>query len=540
MTPPTKAPSASAHRRRVEIYDTTLRDGSQCEDVNFSVEDKVTVARALDELGIHYLEGGWPGSNPRDVEFFSRIRKVKFARSKLSAFGSTRRPGVQASKDPNLKALVESGAPVACIFGKSWDFHVAKALEISLEENLDLIHDSVKYLKRHVDKVFFDAEHFFDGYRANPAFALQVLKSARDAGADVLVLCDTNGGSLPSWVGSVVGDVRKELPGAELGIHAHNDTECGVANAIAAVEAGAGQVQGTINGIGERCGNANLVSIIPNLQMKLGLDVVTPKQLRSLRDVSRLLYELLNMPPWKRQPYVGDSAFAHKGGIHVSAVQKYASTYEHIEPELVGSSHRILVSDLAGQSNVLYKAKEFHIDLAKNSPATREILDQLKTLEHAGYQYEGAEASFELLMQRALHKENHRKGFRLVGFRVIDEKRAEGEEPLSEATVQIEVDGQVSHSVALGNGPVNALDGALRKSLIPFYPELKDVELLDYKVRVIAGEKGTGSFVRVLIESGDGKDRWGTVGVSHDIIEASYQALADSIAYKLYKDKKKG
>ncbi len=534
MTPPT-----ALKKKTVEIYDTTLRDGSQCEDVNFSVEDKITVARALDELGIHYVEGGWPGSNPRDVEFFGRSKKLKLAHAKLAAFGSTRRPGVTAAKDPNLKALIESGAPVACIFGKSWDFHVTNALEISLEENLDLIFDSVKYLKKHFEKVFFDAEHFFDGYRENPSYALQVLKSASDAGADVLVLCDTNGGSLPSYVSEIVRIAASAVPQAAFGIHAHNDTECGVANAIAAVEAGAVQVQGTINGIGERCGNANLVSVIPNLQLKLGFNVVTPKQLRSLRDTSRLLNELLNMPPMKRQPYVGDSAFAHKGGIHVSAVQKSSRTYEHIEPELVGNSHRILVSDLAGQSNVLFKAKEFHIDLTKNDPATRQILEQLKQLEHAGYQYEGAEASFELLMQRALHKDSHKKGFKLIGFRVIDEKRAEGEEPLSEATVQIEVDGELAHSVAIGNGPVNALDGALRKSLIPFYPELKEIELVDYKVRVIAGDKGTGSIVRVLIESTDGKDRWGTVGVSHNIIEASYQALVDSLSYKLYKDRRK-
>lgn len=539
MTPPKTTQNPAPKKRSVEIYDTTLRDGSQCEDVNFSVEDKVTVAKALDDLGIHYIEGGWPGSNPKDAEFFSRSRKLKLGQAKLAAFGSTRRPGVTAAKDPNLKALVESGAPVACIFGKSWDFHVTKALEIGLEENLDLIFDSVKYLKKHFEKVFFDAEHFFDGYRANPTFALQVLRSAHEAGTDVLVLCDTNGGSLPSYVHEVVKIVAQSVPGAELGIHAHNDTECGVANAISAVEAGASHVQGTINGIGERCGNANLVSIIPNLQLKLGLNVVTPKQLRTLRDTSRLLNELLNMPPWKRQPYVGDSAFAHKGGIHVSAVQKAAQTYEHIEPELVGNSHRILVSDLAGQSNVLYKAKQFNIDLTKSDPATRQILDQLKQLEYSGYQYEGAEASFELLMQRALHKENHKKGFRLIGFRVIDEKRAEGEEPLSEATVQIEVDGEISHSAAVGNGPVNALDGALRKSLIPFYPELKEIELVDYKVRVIAGDKGTGSVVRVLIESTDGKDRWGTVGVSHNIIEASYQALVDSLSYKLYKDRRK-
>ncbi len=526
-------------KKTIEVYDTTLRDGSQCEDVNFSVEDKITVARALDELGIHYIEGGWPGSNPRDVEFFSRAKKLRLPNARLAAFGSTRRPGVQAAKDANLKALVESGAQVACIFGKSWDFHVTEALEISLEENLELIHDSVKYLKKHFEKVFFDAEHFFDGYRANPTFALNVLRSAHDAGADVLVLCDTNGGSLPTWVREVVTVVDEAVPGADLGIHAHNDTECGVANAVAAVEAGAVHVQGTINGIGERCGNANLVSIIPNLQLKLGCSIVTPKQLRSLRDVSRLVYELINMPPWKRQPYVGDSAFAHKGGIHVSAVQKSSRTYEHIEPGLVGNSHRILVSDLAGQSNVLYKAKQYGIDLTKGDPAARQILDQIKQLEHAGYQYEGAEASFELLMQRALHKENHKKGFRLVGFRVIDEKRAEGEEPVSEATVRIEVDGELSHSAAIGNGPVNALDGALRKSLIPFYPELKEIELVDYKVRVITGEKGTASVVRVLIESTDGRDRWGTVGVSHNIIEASYQALVDSLSYKLYKDRKR-
>jgi 2-isopropylmalate synthase len=523
--------------KKVRIYDTTLRDGTQGEDVSFSVEDKLRIARALDELGIAYIEGGWPGSNPRDAAFFEAARKEKLSQAKYAAFGSTRKTGVPAAKDPLLKALLASGTPVACIFGKSWSLHAKDALGVSLEENLELIFDTVRFLKKHVDEVVYDAEHFFDGYADNADYALSTLKSAADAGADVLVLCDTNGGTMPTALRAAIQHVQKALPGAHLGIHAHNDSEVAVANTVAAVEQGIRHVQGTINGFGERCGNANLVSIIPNLQLKLGYACVPKMQLAQLKSTSRLLFELLNQPPNKRQAYVGDSAFAHKGGIHVSAVLKNARTYEHVDPSSVGNRRRVLVSDLSGRSNVLYKAKEWGVDLDSKDPETKQILVRLKELESQGFEFEGAEASFELLMHEA--KSNERtETFRLIGFRVIAEKRSDDLDPLAEATVQIEVGGHVEHTAALGNGPVNALDVALRKALEKFYPELRDMHLVDYKVRVLGGESGTATKVRVLLENADATGRWGTVGVSANILEASYQALVDAIRYKLLKDKK--
>ncbi len=523
--------------QRVKIYDTTLRDGTQGEDVSFSVEDKLRIARALDELGVAYVEGGWPGSNPRDAAFFEAARREKLSHAQYAAFGSTRRTGVTAAEDPLLKALLAAATPVACIFGKSWGLHVKDALGVSLEENLALIFDTVRFLKQHFDEVVYDAEHFFDGYADNPDYALASLKSAAQAGADVLVLCDTNGGALPSEVRSAIEHVKKTLPDAALGIHAHNDSEVAVANSVTAVEAGIRHVQGTINGFGERCGNANLVSIIANLQLKLGYQCVPKVQLAHLKSTSRLLFELLNQPPNKRQPYVGDSAFAHKGGVHVSAVVKNARTYEHVEPASVGNHRRVLVSDLSGRSNVLYKAKEWGVDLDSKDPEAKQILAQLKELESQGFEFEGAEASFELLMQDATNQQKT-ESFRLIGFRVIAEKRSDDKEPLAEATVQIEVGGHVEHTAALGNGPVNALDVALRKALEKFYPELKEVQLVDYKVRVLGGERGTATKVRVLLESADSTARWGTVGVSDNILEASYQALVDAIRYKLFKDKK--
>jgi 2-isopropylmalate synthase len=523
--------------KRVRIYDTTLRDGTQGEDISFSVEDKLRVARALDELGIAYIEGGWPGSNPRDAAFFEAARREKLSQAKYTAFGSTRKAGAPAAKDPQLKALLASGTPVVCIFGKSWSLHAKEALGVSLEENLELIFDTVSFLKKNAPEVVYDAEHFFDGYADNPEYALTTLRSAADAGADVIVLCDTNGGTMTTDLRAAVRHVRKALPDVVLGIHAHNDSEVAVANTIAAVEEGARQVQGTINGFGERCGNANLVSIIPNLQLKLGYQCVPKVQLAHLKSTSRLVFELLNQPPDKRQPYVGDSAFAHKGGIHVSAVLKNARTYEHVEPSSVGNQRRVLVSDLSGRSNVLYKAREWGVDLGSKDPETQQILIKLKELESQGFEFEGAEASFELLMQDAKSKEKS-ETFRLIGFRVIAEKRSDDHEPLAEATVQIEVDGHVEHTAALGNGPVNALDVALRKALEKFYPELNEVHLVDYKVRVLGGESGTATKVRVLLESADATGRWGTVGVSANILEASYQALVDAIRYKLLKDKK--
>lgn len=521
--------------RKVEIYDTTLRDGAQAEDIAFSVEDKIRITEKLDELGVHYIEGGWPGSNPKDADYFKRAKKLNLKNAVVAAFGSTHRPKHKAKDDSNLKALIEAETPVITIFGKTWDFHVKESLKIPLNENLDLIRDSVAYLKKYTDRVFFDAEHFFDGYRDNPEFALKCLAAAVDAGADYLVLCDTNGGTLPDDLKKTMHTITEEIK-HPIGIHAHNDSECAVANSIIAVKLGASQIQGTINGLGERCGNANLCSVIPNLQVKLGIKCISDGQLKRLRDVSRFVNEIANMRHFKRQPFVGDSAFAHKGGIHVSAVMKRPETYEHMKPELVGNSHRVLISDLAGKSNILRKAKEFNIHIEPDSPQLQDMLNTLKDLEHQGFQFEGAEASFELLLKKALGL--HRKFFDLIGFRVIVEKRKEGELPLSEATIMMKVGGKTEHTAAQGTGPVNALDNALRKALDKFYPELKEVKLHDYKVRVLTAGKGTSARVRVLIESGDEKNRWGTVGVSENIIEASWQALVDSIEYKLLKEEK--
>jgi 2-isopropylmalate synthase len=519
--------------RKIEIYDTTLRDGAQSEEISFSVEDKLRITQKLDELGIHYIEGGYPGSNPRDAEYFKKASKLHLENSKLVAFGSTHKPKKKAAQDETMKALVEAGTPIITIFGKTWDFHVKEALRVSLPENLDIIYDSVAFLKKHSDKVFFDAEHFFDGYINNPKYAVKCLKAAQEAGADCLVLCDTNGGTITSSVKDVVKKMVRDFA-CPVGVHIHNDAECAVANSIVSVEAGAHQVQGTINGLGERCGNANLISIIPNVQLKLGLDCIGSEQLRKLREVSRFVNEIANLRHFKRQPYTGDSAFAHKGGMHVSAIQKRPETYEHIRPELVGNSQRVLISDLAGRSNILRKAEEFGIKLASDSVLIQDIVTRLKDLENQGFQFEGAEASFELLMKKSLGL--HKKFFDLMGFRLIVEKRREGEEPISEATIMVKVGGHVEHTAATGHGPVNALDHALRKALDKFYPELKEVKLHDYKVRVLTAGKGTSARVRVLVESGDKENKWGTVGVSENIIEASYQALVDSIEYKLLKE----
>jgi 2-isopropylmalate synthase len=516
--------------RNIEIYDTTLRDGAQSEDISFSVEDKLRITEKLDELGVHYIEGGWPGSNPRDIEYFKKVRKLRLQNSRLVAFGSTHRPKKKPAKDEILKALLEAKTPVITIFGKTWDFHVKEALKVSEEENLDIIHDSVAYLKKQVDKVFFDAEHFFDGYVNNPGYALKCLAAAQDAGADYLVLCDTNGGTITTVVRETVRKVAKNF-NTPVGIHVHNDIECAVANSIIAVEFGASQVQGTINGFGERCGNANLISIIPNLQLKLGMKCISEEQIRKLREVSRFVDEIANIRHFKRQPYIGDSAFAHKAGMHVNAIIKHPGTYEHITPEKVGNSRRVLISDQAGRSNILRKAEEFGLKLSTDSPKVQEIVRELKALENQGFQFEGAEASFELLMKKALGL--HQRFFDLIGFRLIVEKRKEKEDPLSEATIMLKVGGHIEHTAATGNGPVNALDNALRKALEKFYPQLKEVKLHDYKVRVLTAGKGTTAKVRVLIESGDRENRWGTVGVSENIIEASYQALVDSIEYKL-------
>ena len=519
--------------RKIAIYDTTLRDGAQTEDISFSVEDKLRISEKLDELGVHYIEGGWPGSNPRDIEYFKRASKLKLANSKIVAFGSTHRPNHKVREDALIRALLDSKVKIITIFGKTWDFHVKEALKITLNENLDIIHNSISYLKRNVETVFYDAEHFFDGYKDNPKYALRCLLAAQEAGADCLVLCDTNGGTLPGEVQRIICEISPSL-NTPVGIHAHNDAECAVANSLVAVESGASHVQGTINGLGERCGNANLCSIIPDLQIKLGLRCIAENRLRRLREVSRFVNELANMRHFKRQPFVGDSAFAHKAGMHVSAVRKRPETYEHVRPDLVGNSQRVLISDLAGRSNILRKAEEFGIRLNPDSPQLQDIVTTLKNLENEGFQFEAAEASFELLMKKALGL--HKRFFDLIGFRIIVEKRREGEEPISEATIMVRVGGHVEHTAATGIGPVNAIDNALRKALDKFYPVLKEVRLHDYKVRVLTAGRGTSAKVRVLVESGDAEKRWGTVGVSENIIEASYQALVDSIEYKLLKE----
>jgi len=518
---------------QIRLYDTTLRDGSQAEDVSFLVTDKIRIAQKLDELGIHYIEGGWPGSNPKDIAFFKDIKKVSLSGAKIAAFGSTRRAKTTPDKDNNIRTLIQAEPDVVTIFGKTWDFHVHEALRISLEENLELINDSLAYLKQHVGEVIYDAEHFFDGYKANPAYALKTLQAAQEAGADCIVLCDTNGGTLPYELPAIIAAVKKAVS-TPLGIHAHNDSECAVANSLVAVENGIVHVQGTINGFGERCGNANLCSIIPSLVLKMDSPCVTDDQLKSLRGVSRYIYELANLVPNKHMAYVGNSAFAHKGGVHVSAIQRHPETYEHVRPERVGNVTRILISDLSGRSNILAKAEQFNINLDSKDPVTLEILEDIKELENKGYQFEGAEASFELLMRRALG--TIRPYFSVIGYRVIDTKRHEDEKTLSEATVQVKVGGRIEHTAAEGNGPVNALDHALRKALENFYPQLKEMRLLDYKVRVLPAGKGTASVTRVLIESGDKMERWGTVGVSDNIIDASYHALIDALQYKLLKD----
>jgi len=525
--------------RLIKLYDTTLRDGSQGEGVAFSMEDKVRIAQRLDALGIHYIEGGWPGSNPKDLRFFKRVQGAVFKTAKISAFGATRRPGVRPQEDPNLQALVEAGPPIVTIFGKSWDFHVTAALGTTLEENVAMIGDSIAYLLKHFEEVIYDAEHFFDGFKRNREYALATLRAAEAAGAHCLVLCDTNGGCVPHEIVEILRAVKQVVkPSSPLGIHVHNDTECAVANTLAAVSEGVNHVQGTVNGYGERCGNANLISIIPNLMLKMGLESLPRENLHELRDVSRFVSELANRKPWSSQPYVGDSAFAHKGGIHVSAVLKHPETYEHVDPEAVGNHRRVLVSELSGQSNVLWKAREYGIDLDKNTPDARRILEMLKRLEDEGFQFEGAEASFELLMERALG--NHRSYFELQGFRVIVEEQGSGTEPVAEATVKLRVKGIEEHTAASGNGPVNALDHALRKALEDFYPNLRQMSLLDYKVRILDESKATAAKTRVLITSGDGDETWGTVGVADNIIEASWQALVDSVEYKLRRDERRG
>jgi 2-isopropylmalate synthase len=511
----------------IHLFDTTLRDGTQSEGLSLSVEDKLKIARILDGFGIHFIEGGYPGSNPKDVDFFRRARgELKLKNGKLTAFGSTRKAGSQAANDASVRALVEADTPVACIFGKSWLLHVTHVLGTTPEENLAMIADTVSFLKKSGKEVVYDAEHFFDGLRADRDYALATLRAAADAGADWITLCDTNGGSLPSFVHETVTLVKKTVP-TRLGIHTHNDSDMAVANALAAVEAGCSQVQGTINGYGERCGNANLVSIIPALQLKMDRRCVPDANLARLTELSRTVSEIANIRPRAHAPYVGSSAFAHKGGLHVTAVEKLAATYEHVAPERVGNVRHIVVSDLSGSSNVRLRAGELGVETRGNE---RELLKRVKELENRGYQFEAAEGSFELLVRRS--NAGYRAPFEILDVIVISERRR-GSDMFVEATLKAKVGDEVVHTVAEGSGPVHALDKAFHKALDAFYPLLRDVRLGDYKVRILDPEAATGAKTRVLIEAALGADRWSTIGVSANIIEASCEALADALELPL-------
>jgi len=525
--------------KTVELYDTTLRDGSQREGISFSVVDKLNILRKLDELGLHYIEGGWPGANPKDEEFFQKARDIKLANARLVAFGSTRHQNTDVAQDVNIRALVNSGAGVVTLVGKSSDQQVTQVLETTLEENLKMVAESVAYLKSKGKTVILDAEHFFDGYKSNPEYSLDVLKAADKAGAECLVLCDTNGGALPEEVAAAVW-VVKGATGVPIGIHAHNDSELAVANTLAAVSAGAIQVQGTMNGYGERCGNANLCSIIPALKLKMGIDCITDEQLNKLTDTANYVSEVANLLPDAFLPYIGSSAFSHKAGLHVSGLSKWSGSYQHIDPELVGNRQKMLVSELAGRANIVHRARELGIDMSAKSTEATELLKKVKTLESRGFQYENAEASFDLLVHRA--KPDYKKPFELLDFMVIVQKRRRmtsinnAEDMISEAIVKVKVGEEFMHTAAEGNGPVNAADTALRKALTRFYPSLSVIKLVDYKVRILEGSTGTESQVRVIIESSDGAERWRTVGSSANIIEASWLALTDSLEYWLLKN----
>ena len=528
--------------KRIFLYDSTLRDGTQCEDVNLSAPDKIKIARRLDAFGIDYIEGGWPGSNPVDNAFFREMAKTRLEYSKIAAFGSTHHPGSTAKEDPNLNELLRSGAKVITIFGKSSEKHAVEALQLDPARNVAIVHDSVAFLAERAPEVFFDAEHFFDGYKANPNYAMQILHAAAEAGAKALVLCDTNGGTMPCDIFRIVSEVCAAFPQVAIGIHAHNDCEMAVANSIEAVRAGAVQVQGCINGVGERCGNANLCSIMPVLQVKMGMHCLPEPEgdrLRQLSMLSSYVAEVANMTPFNRQPFVGTSAFAHKGGVHASAVNRNSSLYEHMDPDQVGNGQRILVTELGGRSNIVSLARRFGFHLDKDEPVVKGLFNELKKKASLGYDYAAAEASVELLILRKLARRGVREFYRLLQYHVSEVRTGEKSNPMVETSVMLDVEGVVEHTAATGMGPVNALDKALRKALLPFYPRLAEMRLLDFKVRVLSandGSGGTASVVRVLIESGDSDHTWVTVGVSYDIIEASWQALTDSITYKLYRD----
>ncbi|MGB2941032.1 MAG: citramalate synthase [Candidatus Dormiibacterota bacterium] len=520
----------TAGNRALELYDVTLRDGAQGPGISFSVSDKLKIAAKLDDLGVTYIEGGWPGSNPKDSEFFDEMKSVRLKHAVLAAFGATRRPGAAAADDLGLRQLIDAETPVVTLVGKSWDRQVEDVIRASLDENAAMIRESMAFLKAAGRVAMYDAEHFFDGYASNPDYARSCLEAALEGGATRVILCDTNGGNLPGTIAEVTAAVVEKL-GPVVGIHCHDDCGVGVANTLAAVTAGAVQVQGCVNGLGERTGNANMTTIIPNLQLKMGYQVVSPAQLATLTEASQYIGELANVVPAISAPFVGEGAFTHKGGQHVDAMMKAAYTYQHIEPELVGNRKRIVVSDQAGRGNVMHKAEEFGIDLEGDKAFARRLADEVKRLEHMGYSFEGAEASFEMVIHRA---RGHQAPFELVDYIALVEQR-EGNPMVSEATVKVRVGDKVIHTAAEGNGPVNALDAALRKALVPSFPEIDEMRLHDYKVRVLDGVAATAAGVRVLIESGDKHARWSTVGCSTNVIEASWLALADAFEYGILK-----
>ena len=518
--------------KQITLYDTTLRDGTQGEQVNLSAEDKLRIAKKLDDFGIPYVEGGWPGSNPKDARFFEMVQKVDFKNARLTAFGSTRRPGTAPEMDENIRALLKTETETVTIFGKSWDLHVTEILKASLEENLMMIEETVAYLKGKTREVIYDAEHFFDGYKANPSYAMKTLAAAQEGGADVIVLCDTNGGSMPQEIEEIMVNVAPRL-GVLIGIHAHNDCGLALANSLVAVLAGARMVQGTINGYGERCGNVDLISVIGNLQLKMGYPCLKKQKLQQLTELSRYVSEVANVPPLNQRPFVGKSAFAHKGGVHVSAIQKNPVAYEHMEPQQVGNRRRVLVSDLSGKSNIDYKAREMEIKLGGNGYDSQKIVGEIKRLEDEGYQFDAAEGSLELLIKKVTGQ--FQEPFTLESFRVTTEKNRSGP-GTCQATIKISVGEEYEITAAEGDGPVNALDNALRKALTKFFPQIVEMGLVDFKVRVIDGGGGTASKVRVQIESRDSREIWSTIGVSENVIEASWQALVDSFQYKLSKE----
>ncbi|MGD9677291.1 MAG: citramalate synthase [Vulcanibacillus sp.] len=520
-------------KKMIAIFDSTLRDGAQSEGISFSVKDKIKIVKILDEIGVKYIEAGNPGSNPKDLEFFENAIKLNFKNAKLAAFGSTRRRDTKIEDDENIKSLVKANTPAVTIFGKTWDFHVTEIIKTSLQENLDMIKDTIAYFKAMGKEVIYDAEHFFDGYRENEEYALSTLQAAYEGGADSLVLCDTNGGAFPNEVFEVTKLVCERFP-ISIGIHTHNDSGMAVANSIMAVDAGADHIQGTYIGFGERCGNANLSTIIPSLQLKKGIQCIPDSQMSKLTTTARIIAEIANVSIKDGMPYVGRSAFAHKGGMHIDGVFKATKSFEHLDPELVGNERRFLMSEVAGRSTILSKIQEINSSLTKDSIETKEIIDRLKELEHEGYQFEGAESTFELIIRKHLGK--YKPFFELVNYTTFERQPSEASSTSSSAIVKINVDGKSEITAAEGNGPVNALDKALRKALEVFYPELRHVSLKDYKVRVLDTKDATAAKVRVLIESTDGVDYWTTVGVSADIIEASWIALVDSIEYKLIKD----